>query len=52
MRLAINSDAHSIDGLETVRFGIATARRGWAEAGDVVNTLPLNGLMALLQKRR
>lgn len=49
VRLAINSDAHSIDGLETVRFGIATARRGWAEAGDVVNTLPLNGLMALLK---
>jgi hypothetical protein len=27
-----------------VRFGIATARRGWAESSDVINTLSLDEL--------
>jgi len=49
VRLAVNSDAHSIDGLDTIRFGIATARRGWAEARDIVNTLPIDNLLALLK---
>ncbi len=48
VRLAINSDAHSVGGLDVMRFGIATARRGWAEAKDIVNTLPLDDLRALI----
>jgi DNA polymerase (family 10) len=49
--LAINSDAHSTDGLDTMDYGVATARRGWAEAGDVVNALQLNDLVARLASR-
>jgi len=48
VRLAINSDAHSVGGLDMMRFGIATARRGWAEAKDIVNTLPVGDLLALI----
>jgi DNA polymerase (family 10) len=36
--LTISSDAHDAAGLELLRFGVATARRGWAAAGDVLNT--------------
>jgi DNA polymerase (family 10) len=41
VRLAINSDAHHSGGLDSLSFGLATARRGWATAGDVLNTLSL-----------
>src|SRR6266545_4604824 len=36
-----STDAHSIRGLGNMRLAIATARRGWATAPDIVNTRPL-----------
>jgi DNA polymerase (family 10) len=48
-RLAINTDAHSALQLELMKFGVFTARRGWIEAKDVINTLPLEGLLKLLR---
>jgi DNA polymerase (family X) len=39
-----STDAHSIRGLGNMRLAIATARRGWATAADVVNTRPLSEL--------
>ena len=39
-----STDAHSTRGLGNMRLAVATARRGWATAGDVVNT---RGLQAL-----
>ncbi len=41
VRLAINSDAHHAGGLDSLPYGLATARRGWATAEDVLNTLTL-----------
>jgi len=38
VKLAINSDAHHKDHYEFLRYGIAQARRGWAQAKDIVNT--------------
>jgi DNA polymerase (family 10) len=37
---AINPDAHSTQGLQHLRFGVETARKGWLRAGDVLNTRP------------
>jgi len=51
VRIAINSDAHSVAGLDSLRYGVATARRGWAEAAHVVNTLGAAELLALLARR-
>lgn len=48
--LAINSDAHSTAGLEVMVYGVAAARRGWAEARHVVNTLPLAELQERLAR--
>ena len=45
VKVAISTDAHTLDGLEMMRFGIAQAGRGWLEAGDVLNTLPLAKLL-------
>jgi len=47
-KIIINTDAHSALQLGFMQFGVATARRGWAEAGDVVNTYSLNELMKFL----
>jgi DNA polymerase (family 10) len=36
--IIINTDAHGITDLDAMKFGVQTARRGWATAKDVVNT--------------
>ncbi len=36
--IAINPDAHSVDGLRDVEYGVGIARKGWLEAKDVLNT--------------
>lgn len=35
----INPDAHSIRGLADISFGVMTARKGWLEASDILNSL-------------
>ena len=37
--LAIGTDSHSVAQLEFMKFGLAVARRGWLEKGDLLNTL-------------
>jgi DNA polymerase (family X) len=36
--IAINPDAHRIEGLRDVQYGVGIARKGWLEAKDVLNT--------------
>ncbi len=44
IRLSVSTDAHSVRELTAhLVFAIATARRGWARKGDVVNARDLNG---------
>jgi DNA polymerase (family X) len=38
VNIFINPDAHSIEGLNDVRYGIGIARKGWLEAKNIVNT--------------
>jgi DNA polymerase (family 10) len=42
-----SSDAHSVQGLASMRFAVATARRGWATAADVANTRRAGDLLAV-----
>ena len=44
--LVISTDAHQISTLDFMRYGVATARRGWATAADVANTLEWSDLAA------
>ncbi|QLG28607.1 DNA polymerase/3'-5' exonuclease PolX [Halorarum halophilum] len=46
--IAIDTDAHSPSEFEYVRYGVHTARRGWAEPADVVNTRDADGLRSFL----
>ena len=48
-KLAISTDAHSVPQMEVMKFGVFTARRGWVEAKDVINTLPLGELLKMLR---
>lgn len=50
--IAINSDSHSENGFDNLRFGIDQARRGWLEKKDVLNTRPLKALRRLLERAR
>ena len=52
VKIAINSDAHSVENLQFMRYGIDQARRGWLEKENVVNTLPWNTLKQWLHRRR
>jgi len=40
VKLVINSDSHAIDQMDNMKFGVSVARRGWATAADIINTLP------------
>lgn len=51
-KLAINTDAHYHEELDLMKYGVMTARRGWVEAGSVVNTWPLEKLRGWLAERR
>jgi DNA polymerase (family 10) len=50
VKVAISTDAHSVSGLDCMRFGIDQARRGWLEPEDVINTRPLAELRRLLRR--
>jgi DNA polymerase (family 10) len=49
VKLCIDSDAHSASHMRFLELGVAQARRGWAEAADVVNTLPVEDFLAALK---
>ena len=48
IKIVISTDAHMDVHLNWMKFGVATARRGWIEPQDVVNSLSLSGLMKYL----
>ena len=50
VKLAVSTDAHSTAELGFMRFAVDQARRGWLEAGDVINTRDLAGLKASLRR--
>ena len=52
VRVAIDSDAHSVRGFAMLRLGVGQARRGWLTADDVVNTRTLAELRPLLRRSR
>jgi DNA polymerase (family X) len=45
--IVCSTDAHSVRGLANMRLSVATARRGWARAADVLNTRGLDEVLGL-----
>jgi DNA polymerase (family 10) len=50
LKLSISTDAHSIDHLAYMKYGVSQARRGWLEEDDVINTRSLKDLKSLLRR--
>ena len=49
VKLVISTDAHRVEELDFMRYGVDQARRGWCAAKDVANTRHLAGLRRLLR---
>lgn len=52
VKIAVSTDAHSVNAFQYIRFGIDQARRAWLTADDVINTRGLAQLRKLLAQRR
>ncbi len=52
VKIAINSDAHSIGELDLVRSGLAVARKGWLEDSDVFNTWKAGSVAEYFKRRK
>ena len=50
--ISINPDAHSLEGLDDVNYGVMAARKGWLAPEDVLNTYPPAEVAKLLRRRR
>ena len=50
--ISIDTDSHAIGHLEGIRYGVATAQRGWAKKADVLNAKPLKQLEAFVARKR
>ena len=50
--LVISTDAHSVNALRNLQWGLLTARRAWVRPSDVLNTRPLEELRPLLRRHR
>ena len=48
VKLTLGTDAHSVDGLNNMEYGIWNARRGWATKKDIINTRSLDEFEKLL----
>ncbi|MEF8879087.1 MAG: DNA polymerase/3'-5' exonuclease PolX [Candidatus Thermoplasmatota archaeon] len=46
--LVLGTDAHALNHLSFMQFGVATARRGWAEKKDVLNTMDIEDILKKL----
>jgi DNA polymerase (family 10) len=51
IKMVINSDAHSLDQFDFMRYGVYNARRGWAEKKDIINSLNLTEFLKALNAR-
>ena len=52
VKCVINCDAHRFEHVGFLRLGAGIARKGWLTKEDVLNTLPLDKLMAELRRKR
>jgi DNA polymerase (family 10) len=51
VKIVISTDSHTTRNLQFMKYGVETARRGWIEKKDVINTLPLNEFLAALRPK-
>ncbi|MFL5690632.1 MAG: DNA polymerase/3'-5' exonuclease PolX [Ktedonobacteraceae bacterium] len=52
MKIPIDPDAHALEGLDDMRYGIGIARKGWLSASDVLNTMEAAALQTFFKQQR
>ena len=52
VKCVINPDAHGVEKLQDLWFGVGVARKGWLTRSDVINTLPLGKIERALERKR
>jgi len=52
VKFSVDTDSHATTHLDHMRFGVATAQRGWLTKDDVINAWPLSKLKTFLRKGR
>lgn len=50
--IAIDTDAHSIDGFDEIRWGIGVARRAWLTKKDIINCMSLRELRSFIARKK
>ena len=51
-KLSVDTDAHSIEGLNAMQYGVQVARRAWAAKKDIINCMSLAQLQAFVKQKR
>ncbi|HTV59825.1 MAG TPA: DNA polymerase/3'-5' exonuclease PolX [Verrucomicrobiae bacterium] len=51
VKIVISTDSHTAANLKFMKYGVLTARRGWVEKSDVMNTLPYEKFLAALRPK-
>jgi DNA polymerase (family X) len=49
VKLTIDTDSHAVEHMNLMKYGVATARRGWARKSDIINTLKYEDLVGWLK---
>lgn len=52
IKLSTNTDSHHKNHLAYIEFGLAQARRGWAEKGDIINAMSVNKMLGVLPRNQ
>lgn len=50
IKLIINTDAHDTESLKLMHYGVDVARRGWCTKDNILNTLPLEKFLTIINK--
>jgi DNA polymerase (family 10) len=50
--IAVDTDAHSVGGLEQMMFGVEVARRAWLTSGQIVNCMTPARLTQFISRKR
>lgn len=50
VKLTLGTDAHHVDGMDNMQYGVSVARRGWATKHDIVNTRSLKEFEKLIER--
>ena len=52
VKVVINTDAHSVQRLDHISYGVDQARRAWLDREDVLNTMTLDQLLVWTERRQ